>query len=184
MRALWRRHGMTGRGVEEDDIEALAAEVCGLDLDRCFRDWVHGTAPLPLKELLATHGVEMALREQESADDRGGTAGKKVLRATLGMRVRAEGKDVVLTHVLDGGAAQDAGLSAGDVIVAVDGIRVGSGGLESLLMASKPGTAFKVHAFRRDELQEFEVRVRRPERDTCVLVESPTRNNLQERWLS
>jgi predicted metalloprotease with PDZ domain len=184
MRALWRRHGMTGRGVEEDGVERVAEEVTGLKLGRQFQEWVRGTSPLPLKELLGTHGVEFALRAPESAEDKGGSEGKaKVERMSIGARTRAEGKDVLLTHVLEGGAAQAAGLSAGDVIVAVDGVRIGNAGLDALLSSHEPGSALKVHAFRRDELLEFEVRLKRAERDTCVLSEARGRNPLLEKWL-
>jgi len=80
MRALWRRHGLTGVGVEEDGIERLAGEATGLKLERRFDDWLRSARELPLKALLATHGVEMELRAAESAQDKGGKpAGSKTL---------------------------------------------------------------------------------------------------------
>ena len=48
MRALWRRHGMTGVGVEEDGVEVLAEEVTGLKLRRVFDEWLRSTRELPL----------------------------------------------------------------------------------------------------------------------------------------
>jgi len=41
-----------------------------------------------------------------------------------------------------------------------------------------------IHAFRRDELKSFEVRLRRADADTCVLAEAPgARRRLLDRWL-
>jgi predicted metalloprotease with PDZ domain len=59
--------------------------------------------------------------------------------------------------VHEGGAAHAAGLSAGDLLVAIDGLRVTPGNLDTLLSRYKVGAAVEVHAFRRDELHTFRV---------------------------
>jgi predicted metalloprotease with PDZ domain len=65
-------------------------------------------------------------------------------------------------NAVDGGA-QAAGLSAGDVVIAVDGIKVTNGTLDPLLARRARGSTVRVHAFRRDELIEREVRLGRTE---------------------
>jgi predicted metalloprotease with PDZ domain len=62
-----------------------------------------------------------------------------------------------LTNVHEGGPAHKAGLSAGDIIVALDGLRVTGhpSNLETLLSRYKVGDKVTVHVFRRDELMEF-----------------------------
>jgi len=188
MRALWLRHGRAGVGVDEDGIERLAEEATGLKLRRYLDDWLRSTRELPLRALLATHGVRMELRPAESSSDKGGKAAStKVLapRVALGVRTRGEGKDLAVTHVLDGGAAQEAGIAAGDLLVAIDSLRPGQGGLDAMLAERRPGESVVVHAFRRDELMSFEVRLGRAAADTCVLGESAggARRRLLERWL-
>jgi len=186
MRALWRRHGLTGAGVEEDGIERLAAEATGLELDRYFDDWLRSTRELPLKALLAAHGVAMELRPAESAQDKGGRPARSKSAAglaMLGIRARAHDDDTAVTHVLEGGAAQGTGIAAGDVIVAVDGLRPGRAGLDAALAKRRPGERVTIHAFRRDELMTFDAQLRRAEADTCVLAESPNGKRLRERWL-
>jgi predicted metalloprotease with PDZ domain len=188
MRALWLRHGRTGVGVGEEEIEQLAEEVTGLKLRRHFDHWLRSTRELPLKDLLARHGVEMDLRPAESSSDKGGKpAASKAAgpRAALGVRARTEGRDLVVTHVLDGGPALEAGLAAGDVLVAIDGLRPGQGGLDAALAKRRPGNRLTVHAFRRDELRSFEMRLARAGADTCVLTESSagSRRGLFRRWL-
>lgn len=186
MRALWLRHGRTGVGVDEDGVERLAEEATGLELSRYFDDWLRSTKELPLKSLLATHEVGMQLRPAESAEDKGGkpSAAKSVAGlALLGVRARAERDDAAVTHVLEGGAAQAAGIAAGDTIVAVDGLRPGKAGLDAALAKRRPGERVAIHAFRRDELMSFEVELGRAHADTCVLAESAGGNRLRERWL-
>jgi predicted metalloprotease with PDZ domain len=174
MRALWRRYGRPGVGVPEDGVERLAEEVTGVRLRPFFDRALRSTADLPLEPMLATVGVEMEVRPAESTSDRGGrpaARGTAALaeRVTLGVRTSAEGGDLRLTHVLDGGPAQAAGLAAGDVVVAIDGLRVAPKTLDALLARRRPGDAVRVHAFRRDELHELEARLAAPPADTCVL---------------
>src|SRR5690242_1266 len=187
VRALWLRHGLTGIGVEEDGIERLAEQVSGLELRRTFDEWLRTTRELPLRALLATHGAEMSLRAAESSSDKGGkrAASKNISGlAMLGIRARAENGDSAVTHVLEGGAAQEAGIAAGDVIVAIGGLRPGRGGLDAALAKRRAGEPVTIHAFRRDELMSFEVRLKRAEADTCVLAESTgARRRLLARWL-
>jgi predicted metalloprotease with PDZ domain len=174
MRALWRRYGRAGIGVPEDGVERVAEEVSGLKLGTLFGRWLRSTAELPLEEMLATVGVEMEVRPAESASDRGGrpaarSAAALASRAVLGARTAADGNDVKLTHVLDGGAALAAGLAAGDVIVAMDGIRVAPETFEGRLGQLKPGDRARLHVFRRDELHELGITFAAAAADTCVL---------------
>ena len=174
MRALWRRYGRSGLGVPEDGVERTAEEVSGLKLRPLFDKWLRSTDELPLEPMLATAGVELAVRPPEGPSDRGGKPSAKSAaalaeRVSLGARTATEGADVKLTHVLDGGAAQRAALAAGDVIAAIDGIRVTPKTLEARLAGLRPGDRVRAHVFRRDELHELEIAFAAPPADTCVL---------------
>lgn len=175
MRALWKQHGLKGIGVAEDGVEKLAEAVTGLKLGRFFDQALRSTAELPLEKFLADVGVEMTLRRAESAADRGGRRAAKpekalAQRVDLGMRTADNGAEVRITQVLDGGAAQKAGLAAGDTIVALDGLRITPKNLESRLGQYRPGETVRAHAFRRDELHVIELTVAAPPMDTCVLT--------------
>ena len=187
MRALWRRHGLTGLGVEEDGIERLAEEVTGLRLQRYFEEWLRSPQELPLKALLATHGVAMTLRAAESSSDKGGRPAGSTQRgglAMLGIRVRAETDGTTVANVFEGSTAQLAGMAAGDTIVALNGLRPGKGGLDAALLRYRPGDVVTLHAFRRDELLPFKARLLRPALDTCELTEaSGARRRRLDAWL-
>lgn len=190
MQALWKRHGLKGIGVAEDGVEKLAEQVTGLRLKRFFDQALRGTDDLPLEKLLAEVGVEMQIRRAESAADKGGRRASKpekalAQRVDLGVRTGDNGGELKLTHVLDGGAAQRAGLAAGDTLVAIDGLKVSAKNLESRLARFRPGEAVRVHAFRRDELQVFDLLLAAPPADTCTLIVNDDRAaaRARRRWL-
>jgi len=173
MRALWMRHGHPGIGVPEDAIEKLASELAGVDLADFFTRYVFGTEDLPLARLLDEFGVALHLRAATSAKDRGGkTASGEAPRNSFGARV---GIDLKLTHVFRGGPAGRAGLSAGDTLVAVDGVKVTQELLAALLDRPRSGKPLAVHAFRRDELRTFAVELGAAPVDTAwlSLVDDP-----------
>ncbi|MDB5746195.1 MAG: peptidase, partial [Massilia sp.] len=64
MRALWERYGRdfyagAGRGVTEQEVEALFDEVSGLRLRPLFEKYVRGTEDIPLAKLFAPFGVKL-----------------------------------------------------------------------------------------------------------------------------
>lgn len=191
LRALWARFGKPGLGVPEGGIEQLTHEVAGCDLRDFFESAVRGTADLPLEPLFQRFGIGMALRAAESDSDKGGAPAKHPerleRRAVLGVRWQENTGEAKIARVLDGGAAQRAGLAAGDTIAAVDGLRVNKANIERVLADYPPGTELRVHAFRRDLLIEVPVVLQAPPRDTCVLTLLPDADELaiqrREAWL-
>lgn len=157
MRLLWQRYGRDfyrGKqaGVEENEVEALIEEATGVALGRLFADAVHGTRDLPLAELLAPFGVTLA------PDVANGAAAKP----TIGARLRG-GADCTFAAVYEGGAAHRAGLSAGDTLIAIDGLRATGTNLDALIARYRPGDKVEVHAFRRDELRTAKLKLDGPE---------------------
>ncbi len=189
MRRLWHDYGRTGRGVAEGEIEKLAAELAGTDLGDFFARYLHGTEDPPLAELFELAGIEFNLRPARSADDRGGTppAGDKATPVSLGARLATDSAGVRLTHVFEGGAAQAAGLAPGDVIIALDGIRVDRNSLEKHLARHRVGESVTVHYFHRDELNRTTLDIREAPADTAWLVidpdASPAQQAFRDAWL-
>ena len=156
MRVLWQRHGLTGVGVAEDGLFALAAELGGAALGDWLRGLVEGRDELPLAEWLAQAGIALAW---EAAGEGPG----------IGVRSVDEGGLVKLANVYDGGSAREAGLSAGDVLVALDGLKLTTGNFDKLLARRLAGDSVEIHAFRRDELMRFDVELRAAVADTARL---------------
>jgi predicted metalloprotease with PDZ domain len=171
MRLLWRRHG-AGTGVPEAGIEAAVSEIAGEDLSPLFDRLLRSTEELSLSEFFITVGIECCFRAPERQQDQGGQPGRNAnaeTRGDLGVLFRSSGQHPELQTVFTGGAAHQAGLSAGDVLLALDGIRLTASEMENALQRYRPGDQIQVHAFRRDELMNFSVRLQAPEKNICYL---------------
>ena len=153
MRALWQAYGRRfyardgGQGIAEDEVEALFTEVTGLKLKRFFDRYIRGTDDLPLEQLLAPFAVTYA----DAA---------KNTKPGLGVRLSRDNGDSKIASVYEGGAAHRAGLSAGDRLVALDGLRVPAAGPEELLNRYNVNDAVTLHVFRRDELLTFTLKLK------------------------
>lgn len=193
MRALWRRQGRSGTGVDEDGFERLAETVSGLSLRSFFEQTVRSVRELPVAQLIAPFGLSLRWRAARGATDRGGAiaaAGRKpgedsngAPSVSLGMRIGADGGDVRVTHVFTDSAAQEAGIAAGDAIIAIDGLRVTGKGYDRALARLRPGVSVGVHLFRRDELLERELTPKRAPADTCDIVMPARRVPALDAWL-
>ena len=170
MRALWQRHGQTGLGVGDDDIRKVAEALSGLRLKRFFNEAVNGTRDLPLEKLLKPFGI--TLRREAASNT-----------PSLGVKTVTDGSDLKLSVVYADGAAQHAGLSAGDVLVAIDGIRITPASFERQLGRHRAGDTVELLAFRRDELMRFSVSLTAAATDTTQLKTGAAGNALRKQWL-
>ncbi len=172
MRALWSKFGRPGIGVGERDVERVAAEVSGLDLSGFFEQTLDSTEDLDLAPLLSTVGVGMRLRPSRSAKDNGGCVERFEsiqARPDIGIRLQPDAAEARIGVALDDRPAQRAGLSAGDLIVAVDGLRASAANVDALIARAAGAGPIRVHAFRRDELFETQVLPEPAPADTCEL---------------
>ena len=69
------------------------------------------------------------------------------------------------------------------VLVAVDGLRVTGSNLDTLLGRYAVGARVAIHAFRRDELMEFTVRLDPPPEDNARLAIREGAYPLRKQWL-
>ena len=170
MRRLWQEHGQTGRGVEESDIRRIAEACSGLKLGAFFRMAIEGTEDLPLAKLLKKAGIRL---QRQTAN--------KV--PSLGIKTASEGNELRIATAYRGGAAEVAGLAAGDVLIAIDGLRVTPGNVERLLQRRQPGDVVEIHGFRRDELITCRLRLAEPPAESHRLVMGDQENEQRRGWL-
>ena len=165
MRALWNEHGKTGAGVPEGGIQVVAERIAGGSLADFFETAVYGTEDIDLAAHFEKLAVDLTwkIAGQMRPDD--------TPPATLGARISADPNgDARLFHLFDHGAAQLAGMAAGDVVIAVDGLRATGATLERRVRTYAIGSRIAITAFRRDELMTFEVTLQPLAAHTCSLV--------------
>ena len=168
MRLLWRQYRAAGdhyAGIGEDGIQEALAQATGLNLTRSLRAWTEGTSDPDLASLLQPCGIRL---QRKLALD-------PPHFALLGLQLQSGG-DGRIAQVFDGGPAQQAGLSAGDQLIALDDLRASPARLDGLLARYSPGDAVQVLAFRRDELKHFELRLARQPPPRFVLEVDPRAN--------
>ena len=168
MRTLWTRYGRDDQPVPESGLEQIAAELSGLDLRALFDSMLRSTAELPLAELLAEFGIKAALRPASGPGDEGGRGETKPATAWSGLQLR--GADTGIAQVLSASPAERAGLAAGDVLVALDGLRVSNANWSKLLEGLTPERAVSLHFFRGDELLQTQLTPVLAAADTWVLT--------------
>ena len=98
MRGLWKR--CKAEPMQESDVLQVLKDTTGRSWQRELKAWVHGTADLPLQELLSAQGVDINM---DSAP----------LTQQLGLRVQ-ENHAVQVKTVLSGSVCEAAGFAPGD----------------------------------------------------------------------
>ena len=190
MRACWVRWGETGEGMTERGFEQVAEEVSGLDLGDFFDASVRGTGELPLAALLKEHGVNYSLRCAENRSDKGGkNADESKLPAVwLGANLADHAGKATFISLSNGGPAEQAGISPGDELLALDGVRANVSGSDSRIRRYRPGDKSELTVFRGDDLLTLKLKWQEAPTNTCYLqiaddtsVEAATR---REGWLN
>ena len=103
--------------------------------------YVNGIDALPIDQLLTANGIEIHSDKKDST-------------LPWGISVQEIPEGLRVNKVLRDSVASAAGLSAKDVIIAIDGIKADK---KQLKNAAKSDKVMSCHAFRRDELMMFEV---------------------------
>jgi predicted metalloprotease with PDZ domain len=175
-RRLWRDFGRRDRGLGEEDIEAAVAAVAGRSLSPYFRRYIRGTSELPVPALLVRAGISVQSQPAWAGDIDDEIKARRARPWTgLSFTGAAAGDRAVIKNVVPDSPAYRAGLTFGDELVAVDGLRVTSTTAAKRLADAAPGARLQVQYFRRDLLRTTTLRPRiNPERRISFeLVEDP-----------
>lgn len=173
MRRLWQEYGRPGRGLPERFIEREIEALLGESVEDYFARYIYGTEELPLAEWFADFGVGLQLRPAASLEDAGGHVEQPAKeprgQAVFGARLRERDGWVRVEQVFAGGAAARAGVTPGDLLVAIDGERCTLSNVDELLRRHALEGEAKLTLFRRDLLREVILPVLAAPRDTVDL---------------
>ena len=172
MRECWRLYGEGGEGMPEGGLESVAAKLSGLDLADFFDKYVRGTSDLPLGPMLSEVGIQYHVRASQGQRDMGGKRGKEAggAMAWLGATLTARGGQDQFGTIHSRSPAENAGLAAGDIAVAMDNLQLTAKNIDHRLQEYHPGDQMILTVFRRDELMRFRVSLQAPPADTCYLL--------------
>ncbi len=171
MRHLWLNYGKKSLGLAEGKIETICSEISGIDLTTFFQQYLYDTKELPLEELLSEFGVDFNLRATTSVDDKGGKSSddSKNNLTSIGARFTENSLGAKITQVFSDESAEKAGLSAGDIVIAINDLQVTKQTINKTIDSYAVGDKLNIHAFRRDELKIFQLTLNPAELTTCYL---------------
>lgn len=141
--ALMRRlYENTQKGIQVDErtIVELCNELTGSNWIEQINHLINTTDELPLDQLFPEFGLSYRLKNEKALP--------------FGLKLVDKPEGVLIQQARREGTGAIAGLSANDVIVAIDGLKASE---KLLSQYSKQQDRFTVYAFRRDEFMQFEL---------------------------
>jgi predicted metalloprotease with PDZ domain len=133
-------NAQNGIQVNEGTIYELCQALTGDDWSEQINHLINTTDELPLDQLFPEFGVSYTLKNDKTLP--------------FGLKLADKPEGVVVQSARRDGVGAKAGLSAQDVIIAIDGVKAS---VKLLEQYAKEEGVFTVYAFRRDELMQFEV---------------------------
>ena len=145
MRLLWRKHG--SEGIAEEGLDALIFELLGSGFSKIWADikarYIFGVEDIPLQKWIGSNLISVKPKSLSALEK---------LKLQFGMRHADVNGWLKVTHVLDGGVAQAAGLAAGDLLASIDGQRITSARWDRVLGSLAENSHTRI-TFYRDDLE-------------------------------
>jgi len=178
MRRLYVAYPISGPGIPEEGALLAAVEELTGDRQGLFRDffarYVSGVVELDYGRALAMVGLELRWE-------------RKGPRAWLGCGLKRQGERTIIESVRSDGPACEAGVYAGDELLALDGWRVNDEQLTERLEERRPGDTVRLTLFRGDALIEARVTLAEAPPDRAVIAPVAAPSDSQRRtyrsWL-
>jgi len=145
MRLLWRKHG--SNGIAEDGLDDLILELLGDGFSKIWNEmkerYIFGVEDIPLQKWISSNLVSVKPKSLSTLEK---------LKLQFGLRHSDANGWLKVTHVLDGGIAQAAGLAAGDLLSSIDGQRITSTRWDKVLGSLSESAHTRI-TFYRDDLE-------------------------------
>ena len=171
MRACWAKWGDAVTGMPERGFESVCSELAHHNLEDFFDAAVRGTGELPMQAMLATVGVQYHVRQASGPTDKGGLkdTSKRPAPLWLGANTGAADGKLLFKSILNGGPAEKAGVSPGDIAVALDGVALTAANCDRRLRAYHHGESLELVVFRGEDLLTMKITLVEAPDDTCYL---------------
>lgn len=147
-RVLYERHSVANGGYDPAAVRAALRQVSGQDWSDLWSSYVDGTTEIPLDVLLDEVGMQFLIDVPEDEER------KQVWWAGWKMKEGSNPAEVI--QVERDSPAWKAGIVSGDVLLAVNGIKVSTKDLSEKMSLSAQGP-FTLHLFRRDEMRQMQL---------------------------
>lgn len=164
------------RGWTDEEFRAECEAVAGCSLKEIFDDYVATTKEIDYQKYFAYAGLEID------------TSWHELPGVDLGITTQTSEANLIVATVRSDSVAREAGLSARDEIIALDGIRVRPQNFDYLLSKYKPGDRVKLLIARRNRIMTIEVTLapkkERPFRIKPMAQPDSLQKQILESWLT
>lgn len=178
---LYQRFPVVEDGFSAKDMQDLLEEISGNNYYNFWNKYVESTAEIDFDSLFNSLGLKLTSEDKSKKD-------KKKEEQTieeLWSGIKLEGNKI--SSLPKGSPAWIAGLSAGDVLVAINGMKVEPKKLKSLLSGFKLDDEVKVTFFRRNLLKEVNMELTSyvPKKLLLSYIDDATdlQKKMYEKWL-
>ncbi len=169
MRSYYREFSQIGS--TEQRIHELLLELChDAELGALFYAWTHDEIELPIAASLESLGIDLIYRESTGQQDLAGAKDFELQPRDLGFSYEVKAEGLIVKSVLIGTAAHQAGISAKDQIVAIDGFRASEQNLQQVFSRKPIGSQLSIHLFRAQRLLQLQFELAAATKDTAVLT--------------
>ena len=145
MRLLWRKHD--NEGIAEDGLDDLIFELLGNGFSKTWAEikarYIFGVEDIPLQKWIGSKLISVKAKSLSTLEK---------IKLQFGMRHTDANGWLKVTHVLDDGLAQAAGLAAGDLLASIDGQRITSARWDRVLGSLSENAHTRI-TFYRDDLE-------------------------------
>jgi predicted metalloprotease with PDZ domain len=174
LQIMWDRFGKNETGFSETELHEVIEKVVGIDLTDFWQDYLYGTKELDYNYYLEPFGIELRKASQDTP--------------FIGLTLKSTNGIAEVEKVEYGSPAQKAGISTGDILLAIAGIRVTADKFNERLKDFAVGDAIAITIFQQDLLRTVEVVLKEPIYTHFDLVQISKASAIQETnlklWLS
>jgi predicted metalloprotease with PDZ domain len=147
MRLIWKIHGVTLDGIAEDGLDDLMRTLLGTGFNTTWNEfksrYIFGTEDIPIQKWIDSKFITVKQKKHSKLEQ---------IKLQFGMRHSDSNGWLKVTHVLDGGAAQFAGLAARDLLASMNGERITAARWDKVLSSLITGQIIRI-CFYRDDLE-------------------------------
>lgn len=147
MRLIWQTHGVTLDGIAEDGLDDLILKLLGKEFSKTWNEfksrYIFGAQDIPIQKWIDPKTISVKQKTHSKHEK---------IKLQLGLRHSDSNGWLKVTHVLDGGAAQLAGLAPGDLLASINGERITTARWDKVLSNLITGQIIQI-CFYRDDLE-------------------------------
>ncbi len=175
MRAMYKRFPLSGEGYTLKDVQHIAEECSGSNLDDFFAKYVFGVEPLPWESALLNAGLELSVKDT-------------VAKPWIGMAVGETNTRAIVNQVVSGSPAYIAGVDFGDELVALNGFRIKATDFVDRIKELNIGDVVTLTVLHNDRLKTIQVTLQAGALLSYKVAKVKTPTELQtsiyEHWLN